>query len=166
MINAFSVLNGYTIIRGSFNVQMAMFISMLVYLNPYWGDSLPSEEEFDWSLPGGDNWIHYGLWMHLLLASMQLWQMLNIPILDKLQTIRFVLQICSVIAQVLNFCLISRLYAFSPPMETLSLKLQFFETWLVCESFMVIFTFIALIVFLFFRAISSGKFEVVADGAN
>ena len=68
MINAFSVLNGYTIIRGSFNVQMAMFISMLVYLNPYIEGSLPSEEEFDWSMPGGESWIHYGLWMHLLLA--------------------------------------------------------------------------------------------------
>ena len=73
MINAFSVLNGYTIIRGSFNVQFAMWVAMMVFLNPYYGDNIPTEQEFDWSMPGGELWIHFGLWMHLLLAIIQAW---------------------------------------------------------------------------------------------
>ena len=88
MINAYSVLNGYTIIRGSFNVQMAMFIAMIVFLNPYWGDSVPAVEEFDWSMPGGELWIHYGLWMHFLLALGQIWQFISY---QRLETIRFIL---------------------------------------------------------------------------
>ena len=161
MINAWSVLNGYTIIRGSFNVHMAMFIAMMVFMSPYYGNNIPSVAEFDWSMPGGEVWIHYGLWMHLLLAVMQIWQLLPDT---SLESLRFMLQIMSIIGQVLNFCLLSRLYANSPPMATFDqsepagIKLASYETWLFAEAFMIIFTFVALIIFLFVRTFHKGNF--------
>ena len=163
MINAWSVLNGYTIIRGSFNVHMAMFIAMMVFMSPYYGNNIPSVAEFDWSMPGGEVWIHYGLWMHLLLAVMQIWQLLPDT---SLESLRFMLQIMSIIAQVINFCLLSRLYANSPPMATFDqsdltgIKLASYETWLFAEAFMIMFTFVALIIFLFVRTFHSGNFQL------
>ena len=169
MINAWSVLNGYTIIRGSFNVHMAMFIAMMVFMSPYYGNNIPSVAEFDWSMPGGEVWIHYGLWMHLLLAVIQFWQVLPDT---SLESLRFMLQIMSIIGQVLNFCLLSRLYANSPPMATFDqsepagVKLASFETWLFAESFMVIFTFVALICFLFIRTFYRGNFDLDMGGSD
>ena len=163
MINAWSVLNGYTIIRGSFNVHMAMFIAMMVFMSPYYGNNIPSVAEFDWSMPGGEVWIHYGLWMHLLLAVIQFWQVLPDT---RLESLRFMLQIMSIIAQVINFCLLSRLYANSPPMATFDqnqpagIKLASYETWLFAEAFMIIFTFVALIIFLFVRTFHEGNFHL------
>lgn len=169
MINAWSVLNGYTIIRGSFNVHMAMFISMLIFMSPYYGDNIPTMAEFNWAMPGGELWIHYGLWMHLLLAVMQFWQ---VAVDTSLESLRFMLQIMSIIAQVVNFCLLSRLYANSPPMATFDqnepagVNLASFESWLFVEAFMVIFTFVALIIFLFIRTFHRGNFHLEMGGGD
>ena len=54
----------------------------------------------------------------------------------------------------------SRLYANSPPMAALDDKLASFEAWLFIECFMIIFTFVALMIFLLFRALDRGKFMI------
>ena len=54
----------------------------------------------------------------------------------------------------------SRLYANAPPMVTLDDKLASFEAWLLVECFMIIFTFVALMIFLLARVFNRGKFMI------
>ena len=118
MIHAYSVLVGYVSMRGSFAVHLPMFIAMLSFVSPFWGDQVPSSEDMQWSTPGAQFWIYYGLFIHLVLAVMHFTTFMSID--PRFTTYRLIAQILGVLGQVFNFCVLSNLYADLPTVEIMN----------------------------------------------
>ena len=118
MIYAFSVLEGYVSMRGSAMLHIPMFIVMLLWINPYVGEGVPERQDLDWATPGANLWAKYGLVIHAVLGILQGLVYFNPT--DGYKIYIQSAQIVGVIGQILNFCMVARLYAISPPMATLT----------------------------------------------
>ena len=98
MIYAYSVLQGWTSMRGSASVHLPMLIAMLVFMNPYWGDDLPDQDDIDWAFSGAEVWARFGLIMHFILASLHIFQLSVFSEIMAVKTFTSTFQIISVIA--------------------------------------------------------------------
>ena len=101
MIHAHAILTGYTSLRGSPIIHLAMFFAMLIFV--------PVPDEMDESFPGGNYWYPFAAFMHFILALVTFTFFLNG--IDAFETVKGSVTMIAVLAEILNFTIIVTLFA-------------------------------------------------------
>ena len=101
MIHAHAILTGYTSLRGSPIIHLAMFFAMLIFV--------PVPDAMDESFPGGGYWYPFAAFMHFILALLALTSLINGN--DAFETVKGSVTMIAVLAEILNFTIIVTLFA-------------------------------------------------------
>ena len=101
MIHAHAILTGYTALRGSPIIHLAMFFAMLIFVR------VP--DEIEESFPGGNYWYPFAAFMHFILALLTFTSFISG--IDAIETVKGSVSMIAVLAEILNFTIIVTLFA-------------------------------------------------------
>ena len=151
MIGSQHILSGYVILRGSFQMHIAMFLGMIIFVKA------PEDEV---NFQGASLWYIVAIGQHLALSFIHLSTFFKA---DGSQIILEAFKIMTILAQVMTFVMAMMLFVNAPPNEGMTNDEQVFKVWLMLEILMLVSLVVTNVLIILLRSFERSKLTLSID---